>query len=224
MLEQRWERWAAVAGLIFFPLVVASIALTSGTPGESDTVQKFASYVADNGHQTQAYLSAVAGALAGIFFLWFLAGLRGVMVRAEGAPGYVTGAGLRGRDRPAHAAGGGDGVVRRLPGGRRLVRPVRQRRPPGDGHVCAFLLARPALRRRRHAAGGGRGGRGLPHRVPARWLTWFTVLVALGQLLSIAFFLPGFLALVWVLVLAIYMLASRRPVRAAPPAPSPVAT
>jgi hypothetical protein len=221
MLQERWERWAAIAGVVFFPLVVASILLTSGTPGENDTVQKFASYFADNGHQTQAYLSTLAGALGGILFLWFLVGLRAVLLRAEGMPGHMT----------ALAFAGGLVLLtlQEVGGAVYVVYPAvvdSFDKFGSDGHLAMVMFALSFWL----AQISGVGGTLLAAGVAAvafrtgflpRWLAWFTVLVALGQLLAIAFFVPGLLGIIWILVLAGYMLASRRKVEAAPPAAAP---
>jgi hypothetical protein len=220
MLAERWERWAATAGVVFFPLVVVSIALSLGAPGEKDTVQKFATYFADNGNQTKFYLSTLAGALAGILFLWFLTALRSVLLRAEGMPGPMT---------TMAFAGGLLLLTMQLAAGAVAVAYPSAvdffDKFGSDGRLAMALFGLSFWLAQLSGVGGtllGAGVAAVAFRtgVLPRWLAWFTVLVAVGQLVSLVFFWPGLLGVIWVLVLAGYMLSARRPAVATTPAPS----
>jgi hypothetical protein len=80
----RWERWSALAGILFVALFVVALALTGNTGDNPSEVQE---WYADDDNQTKtivAWFIWVASALA---FLSFLGTLRDMLVRAEGVPG-----------------------------------------------------------------------------------------------------------------------------------------
>lgn len=87
-VEARWDRIAAVAGLVFIVLVVASF-FTPATPDYPSTADELAATLtADrSGHQ----LALLLGFLADIAFLVFLAGVWSRFRRYEGSGGMMSG-------------------------------------------------------------------------------------------------------------------------------------
>ena len=87
MYDFRWERWSAVAGVLFVALFVIALALSGNT---GDNPSEVSEWYADNGNQTKqlvAWFLYIASALA---FLSFLGTLRDMLVRAEGGPGTLS--------------------------------------------------------------------------------------------------------------------------------------
>ncbi|MFD2090810.1 DUF4386 family protein [Blastococcus deserti] len=84
----RWDRIAAVAGLLYVALIVATF-FTPETPDSGASAQELATSLTENraGHQ----LSLLLGFLAGIAFLVFLAGLWSRFRRYEGVGGMMAG-------------------------------------------------------------------------------------------------------------------------------------
>ncbi|WP_324275289.1 hypothetical protein [Blastococcus brunescens] len=87
-VEARWDRIAAVAGLLFIVLVVASF-FTPETPEYGSTADELAAGLTDEraGHQ----MSLLLGFLADIAFLVFLAGVWSRFRRYEGSGGMMSG-------------------------------------------------------------------------------------------------------------------------------------
>jgi hypothetical protein len=84
----RWDRIAAIAGLLFVVLVVASF-FTPSTPDSGSSAEQLATAITDDraGHQ----LSLLLGFLADIAFLVFLAGVWSRFRRYEGTGGMMAG-------------------------------------------------------------------------------------------------------------------------------------
>jgi magnesium-transporting ATPase (P-type) len=83
----RWERWSALAGVLFVALFAVALALSGNT---GDTPSEVQQWYADDGNQTKqivAWFLYVGSALA---FLSFLGTLRDMLVRAEGGPGTLS--------------------------------------------------------------------------------------------------------------------------------------
>ena len=81
MLQQRWIRHGAWAGIAFAVVVIASGAITGSPPGPDDTDQVFKDFFVDKRDQllVQAWMYALAAPL----LLWFAAAVRRVLNEAE---------------------------------------------------------------------------------------------------------------------------------------------
>jgi hypothetical protein len=90
MVRRDWLRWAPIAGLVWVALVIVSVILTSDTPSSDDPVSEFVSYFGDSDNQTKIQIAALVAALGGLAFLWFLAGLRDLLLSEEGLWGADT--------------------------------------------------------------------------------------------------------------------------------------
>lgn len=85
---RRWDQIAAVAGLVFIALILASF-FTPDTPGVDSSPEELAAGLTEEriGHQ----LSLLVGFLADIAFLVFVAGLWSRLRRREGVGGMLAG-------------------------------------------------------------------------------------------------------------------------------------
>jgi magnesium-transporting ATPase (P-type) len=83
----RWERWSALAGVLFVALFAIALALSGNTGGNPDEVTK---WYADDGNQTKQFVAWFLYIGSAIAFLSFLGTLRDMLVRAEGGPGTLS--------------------------------------------------------------------------------------------------------------------------------------
>ena len=81
MLQQRWIRYGAWAGIAFAVVAVASGAITGSPPGPDDADQVFKDFFVDKRDQllVQAWMYALAAPL----LLWFAAAVRRVLNEVE---------------------------------------------------------------------------------------------------------------------------------------------
>ena len=87
-MNGRIERYAPLAGVVFFVLVAISFVLSSETPAVDDSTREVVSYWTENEGKEMA--SAVVGAWATVFFVWFAASWRSLISRAEGGSGRLA--------------------------------------------------------------------------------------------------------------------------------------
>jgi hypothetical protein len=86
--RDRWQRWSPLAGVAFAILVLAALGVSLSGPG--DTPAEVADWYADDSNRGAAFFVFFLLVGAALVFLWFLAALRGVLVRAEGDPARWT--------------------------------------------------------------------------------------------------------------------------------------
>jgi hypothetical protein len=108
MDEAKWERWGALAGVVFIVLVIVGALICGSPPKPSDSAAKIVKYFKDNQGSLKvgSYLSGVAT----IPFLWFLGTLFGRLRRAEGGAGRVSGIALTGGVATVAIAMVGNGI------------------------------------------------------------------------------------------------------------------
>ena len=89
----RLERWSPLGGLVFVVLWLLAFGVSlANEPAESDADVVF--HYTDAGNQGRAQMTTFLIVLAALFFLWFLAGLRERLARAEGRAGVCTTLGI----------------------------------------------------------------------------------------------------------------------------------
>jgi hypothetical protein len=86
--RDRWQRWSPLAGVAFAILLLAALGVSLSGPG--DTPAEVADWYADDSNRGAAFFVFFLLVGAALVFLWFLAALRGVLVRAEGDPARWT--------------------------------------------------------------------------------------------------------------------------------------
>ena len=88
MQDTRWDRWGAIAGILFVAVAVVAAALTGSPPQPNDTDQMFKNFFIDKQDQlvTQAWLYALSAPL----LLWFGATVRHELRRAERDESYLA--------------------------------------------------------------------------------------------------------------------------------------
>ncbi len=86
--ERTWLRYAAGAGIVSVILTVLGAFLPGAPPQPDDPLGDIRAYFAD--HRTALLIAAYLGGLSAILSLWFIAGLRTVLRRAEGGDGTLA--------------------------------------------------------------------------------------------------------------------------------------
>ena len=82
------KRWTPLTGVAFVILLVISFIVSGSTPDPDDSAQKVVSFYKDN--DTKEIVSALIGAYAALFFVFFAGVLRGTLRRAEPEPGTLS--------------------------------------------------------------------------------------------------------------------------------------
>ena len=220
MYGYRWERWSALAGVLFVALFAVALALSGNT---GDTPSEVQQWYADDGNQTKqivAWFLYVGSALA---FLSFLGTLRDMLVRAEGGPGtlsalvfgpglvfaalYVAGVSLF----AAPASLADDTDFKLDPNTAQLFNNAGYFLLVGGVMVASILVLSTSTAALRTGI------------LPA-WLGWAGLIVAVAMIFAF-FFLPILVFVAWVLVVSLVMLVAAWRVRGgAVPPPPPTAT
>jgi hypothetical protein len=81
-VRDRWQRWGPLSGVAY--VILFLVGILAGGEGAGDTPEEHVTYYADAGNRAKEFVIFFLLVAAGLAFLWFLAGLRGVLVRAEG--------------------------------------------------------------------------------------------------------------------------------------------
>src|SRR6266508_2833149 len=88
MEEARWDRIAAVSGLLFVALLMLTVFMVPRPPDPGTPADAFRTFFADNDNAIR--ISVFVAGLAGIAFLWFLGSLRAYLRRAEPQGGRLS--------------------------------------------------------------------------------------------------------------------------------------
>ena len=81
-MRDRWQRWGPLSGVAY--VVLFLVGILAGGEGAGDSPEEHVAYYADAGNRAKDFVIFFVLVAAGLAFLWFLAGLRGILVRAEG--------------------------------------------------------------------------------------------------------------------------------------------
>jgi hypothetical protein len=81
-VQDRWQRWGPLSGIAY--VVLFLVGIFAGGEGAGDSPEEHVAYYADSGNRAKEFLLFFILVAAGLLLLWFLAGLRNVLVRAEG--------------------------------------------------------------------------------------------------------------------------------------------
>jgi hypothetical protein len=214
----RWERWSALAGVLFVALFIVALALSGNTGDTPSEVQK---WYADDGNQTQSIVAWFAWIASALAFLSFLGTMRDMLVRAEGGPGtlsslifgpglvftalYVAGVSLL----AAPAALADDSDFKLDPNTAQMLSDAGYFLLVGGVMVASILVLSASTAALRTGI------------LPA-WLGWVGLVVGFAMLFAI-FFVPILVFVAWVLVVSLVMLVAAWRVRGGatpPPAPT----
>jgi hypothetical protein len=88
--SDRSAGWAGIAFVTFSTVWVVVVSFAEAPQLSQATTEEFASFYDDQGNRISLILAALALALAGFAFLWFLGGLRRVLRQAEGENGTLS--------------------------------------------------------------------------------------------------------------------------------------
>jgi hypothetical protein len=214
--------WAPVAGLIWVVLVIISVILGGDQPGQDDPISEFVKWYQDSGNRDKLAVATVLAALGGIVFLWFLAGLRDLLLSEEGVWGWGTslafGAGVAFTVLLWAAAVTGYAFASAADFFDSFaVNPITVQTALVLSALSFWFVVFASV-----AAGvliGASAAVMFATGVLPRWLAWVSAALAVLSVIG-ALFAPGLPALVWVLVLSVAWLARPRP---AAPAAAPAA-
>ena len=84
------RRWTALSGIVFVALMLVGASFVTDVPKADASASEIAGYLADSGNHTRNIVGAYLWVLGGLAFLGFVAGLRGVLRRAEGDTGTLS--------------------------------------------------------------------------------------------------------------------------------------
>ncbi len=198
------SRWTPLCGTVFVVLWIAGsfLALVEEA-GDSDA--EILSYYADDGNRGRAVAGAWLILFAGLFFLWFLAVLRGRLARAEGRPGPYTaigfGSGLVASALWLVADVFFMGVAYTVDQNDNFKLDPNLHRLVGEMGYLLFVLGTPAAALLVLATSllGVKAG------VVPKWLAWLGFPVTALMILAFLFVVPFLIFLAWVLVVSIVL-------------------
>lgn len=215
----RWERWSALAGVLFVVLLVIGVAMSGDT---GDTPDKVRAYYEEGGNRAKEIAAYFLIAAAGLAFVSFLGTLREMLVRAEGGPGTLS----------ALVFGPGVAFVSLL-----LAGSAVSRAPAALAETADFTLD-PNTAEMFDAAGYltivagmmiasvlvlSASTAALRTGVLPAWLGWAGLIIAVAMLFSI-FFVPILAFLAWVLAVSLVLTVAAWRVRTTGPPPPPTTT
>ncbi len=215
----RWERWSALAGVLFVALFAVAFALSANS---DDNPTELANSLADSGNRTQQFVAWFLFIAAALAFLSFLGTLRDMLVRAEGGPGtlsslvfgpglvftglYVAGISMF----TAPAALAGESKYKLDPNTAEMFSDAGYLLLVAGVIVAAIMVLSASTAALRTGV------------LPA-WLGWVGLIVAIAMLFAI-FFVPILVFVGWVLVVSLVMLVAAWRVRGGAAPASPVTT
>lgn len=202
-MRGRWQRWGPLSGVAYAVLFLVGI--LAGGEGAGDSPEEHVAYYSDAGNRAKEFAIFFLLVAAGLAFLWFLAGLRGILVRAEGEVARWTalayGAGIA-----STALFLGAAALFVAPAGSAGEESFRQVDPSAANivgnagyamFVCSIMVAGMLVLATSIVA--------MRTLVLPRWLGIAGFVVAPLLLLAV-FFVPAFLWLAWVLAVSVVLI------------------
>ncbi len=217
-VPDRWERLAPISGIVFSVLLAILFFGADEEVGTNATAEELTSFYAEQG-ETGAALQYFLIGLAAISLIWFAGSLRAYLGRAEGGPGrlsvIVFGSGVAGAGLLAAAGAVFAGPLATAVFSERSnvqIDPVVDEIVSSVGFVTFSysLMAIGAMFAATAIAGLRTGS------LPA-WFSWVSLLVAVGLVANIFYFVGLFGLLVWMIVAAIVLMVRLRSPAATPP-------
>jgi hypothetical protein len=214
----RWERWSALAGVLFVALFAVALALSANS---NDDPTELANWLADSGNRNQQFVAWFLFIASALAFLSFLGTLRDMLVRAEVGPGtlsslvfgpglvfiglYVAGVSMF----AAPAALADESKFKLDPNTAEMFSDAGYLLLVAGVMVASILVLSASTAALRTGV------------LPA-WLGWAGLIVAVAMLFAV-FFVPILVFVGWVLVVSLVMLVAAWRVRGgvAPPPPAP---
>jgi hypothetical protein len=215
----RWERWSALAGVLFAALFAVALALSANS---NDNPTELANWLADSGNRNQQFVAWFLYIASALAFLSFLGTLRDMLVRAEGGPGTLSSlvfgpglvfaglyvAGISMFTAPATLAD--ESEYKLDPNTAEMFNDAGYLLLVGGVMVAAIMVLSASTAALRTGV------------LPA-WLGWIGLLVAVAMLFAVTF-LPILVFVGWVLVVSLVMLVAAWRVRGGTAPPPPVTT
>jgi hypothetical protein len=202
--ERRLPDWAVLGGVAFVVLfVIGTLLMYSDTPMGDDPPSKMIEYFGDSGHRDRISIAWIVAGFGFLFFLFFVAALREVVLRLEGDGILAT---LTATGGAIYAALGLTAFSLET-GVRTMSDDTYQHKVfPEVIHAAddaSWMI---------HAAGGAALAvmilavsiAFLRSAAMPSWLGWIGIVGALAALLSLIFF-PIFVWLLWVLVVSVML-------------------
>lgn len=207
MQNRGLERYAPLAGLVFFALAIVLFVIGGDNPDVEDSTQDVVDYWSS--HDGEAIATGTLSAYAGIFFVWFAASLRSAIQVAEGAPGRLATLAFGGAVLFAVGATVGGSVSLALGDAAGKV-PDEVIQALSVLNSDLFLPFAVGIALTTFATGLA----ALRFGVLPRWLGWVSIVIAIISVTPLGF--VGFIAgLIWVAVVSV--LLYRAPIGPAPP-------
>lgn len=215
----RWERWSALAGVLFAALFAVALGLSANS---NDNPAELANWLADSGNRNQQFVAWFLYIASALAFLSFLGTLRDMLVRAEGGPGTLSSlvfgpglvftglyvAGISMFTAPATLAD--ESKYTLDPNTAEMFNDAGYLLLVGGVMVAAVMVLSASTAALRTGV------------LPA-WLGWIGLIVAVAMLFAVIF-VPILVFVGWVLVVSLVMLVAAWRVRGGTAPPPPVTT
>ncbi len=201
------QRYAPLTGIAFFAFLLASFIVGGDTPDVDDSTEDVVAFWADN--DSASIASAVLGAYAVVFYLWFAGSLRSAINVAEGAPGRLASIAFGGA--VVYATGGAIVSAFQLALGD-IAGDVPDEVVQTLSVIYADFFFPFAIGNAIVTMATGLAS--LRYGLLPRWLGWVSILIAVVSVTPIGF--VGFLAgVIWVIVVSVILFRRETAVAAA---------
>jgi hypothetical protein len=90
MANSDWQRWGPLAGVAAIVCWIVTFIVGTNSPDSNSSDEKIAAFYTSHSHQVHDITAFFVFIVAVLFFLGFLAALRGRLIDAEGPPGRLA--------------------------------------------------------------------------------------------------------------------------------------